>query len=170
MACIWREKNWMRTLANDAGKPLITATDGIIPLILEKDGEQINDPHAWFTPQNAAVYVNNITRALVKYDETNRAAYISRAKLLLASLKVLDGWIRSEVSVIPPENRVLVTNHDAFQYFAKEYGFKNTSPIGWSTGSEVGGGVTPKRRERVVNSIREMNVRSIFLKQLSTRN
>jgi manganese/iron transport system substrate-binding protein len=56
----------------------------------------------------------------------------------------------------------LVTNHDAFQYFAKEYGFTNTAPIGWSTGSEVGGGVTPKRREQVVNSIKEMNVKAIF--------
>lgn len=155
-------KNWMKTLAEDAGKPLITATDGIIPLIMDKDGTKVNDPHAWFTPRNAAVYVNNIAKALVKHDPDNRASYISRAKLLLASLKSLDGWIRSEVSVIPPEKRVLVTNHDAFQYFATEYGFINTAPIGWSTGSEVGGGVTPQRREMVVNSIREMNVRSIF--------
>jgi len=155
-------KNWMQTLAKDAGKPLITATDGIKPLVMEEYGEKVNDPHAWFSPTNAAVYVNNITKALVKYDPKNKASYTSRAKLLLAQLKALDGWIRSEVSVIPPKSRVLVTNHDAFQYFAKEYGFINTAPIGWSTGNEVGGGVTPKRREMVVKSIKEMNVKAIF--------
>jgi len=155
-------KNWMKTLAADAGKPLITATDGIKPLIMEKEGTKINDPHAWFTPRNAAVYANNITRALIKLDKANAHSYIARAKLYLAQLKALDGWIRSEVSIIPPEKRVLVSNHDAFQYFSKEYGFVNTAPIGWSTGSEVGGGVTPKRRQAVVDSIKNMNVRSIF--------
>lgn len=155
-------KNWMKTLADDAGKPLVTATDGIIPLILDDAGTKINDPHAWFTPKNAAVYANNIARALIKHDPENADIYKSRLKLYLAQLRALDGWIRSEVSVIPPEKRVLVTNHDAFQYFSKEYGFKNTAPIGWSTGNEVGGGVTPERREQVVNSIKDMNVKSIF--------
>ncbi|PLX68742.1 MAG: ABC transporter substrate-binding protein [Denitrovibrio sp.] len=155
-------KNWMRTLANDAGKTLVTATSGLRPLIMEKDGMKVNDPHAWFTPQNAAVYLNNITRALIKLDPANKHNYVARAKLYLANLKALDGWIRSEVSTIPPEKRVLVSNHDAFQYFAKAYGFINTAPIGWSTGSEVGGGVTPKRREEVINSIKQMNVKAIF--------
>ncbi len=157
-------KNWMKTLAADAGKPLVTATDGVKPLIMDKDGMKVNDPHAWFTPpKNAAIYVNNITRALIKLDPDNKHNYTARAKLYMANLKALDGWIRSEVSAIPPEKRVLVTNHDAFQYFAKEYGFINTAPpIGWSTGSEVGGGVTPKRREQVINSIRQMGVQAIF--------
>lgn len=155
-------KNWMKNLAEDAGKPLITATDGIKPLVMDSEGTKVNDPHAWFTPANAAVYTNNITRALIQIDPENKDNYIARAKIYLAQLKALDGWIRSEVSIIPPENRILISNHDAFQYFAKAYGFTNTAPIGWSTGSEVGGGVTPKRREMVVNSIKDMKVKSIF--------
>ncbi|ADD68904.1 periplasmic solute binding protein [Denitrovibrio acetiphilus DSM 12809] len=156
-------KNWMKTLANDAGKPLVTATDGIKPLIMELGGMEVHDPHAWFTPRNAAVYVNNITKALIELAPEYKNNFTARAKLYLANLKALDGWIRSEVAIIPPEKRVLVTNHDAFQYFAAEYGFVNTSPIGWSTGSEIGGGVTPQRREAVVSAIKMMNVRSIFV-------
>ncbi len=155
-------KNWMKNLAADAKKPLVTASDGIVPLILEAHGEKINDPHAWFTPQNAAVYVNNITRALIRIDPEKKENFVMRAKLYLAQLRALDGWIKKEVSVIPPDRRVLVTNHDAFNYFAKEYGFVNTAPTGWSTGSEVGGGVTPERREKAVRSIKEMRVRTIF--------
>ncbi|MGE4319794.1 MAG: metal ABC transporter solute-binding protein, Zn/Mn family [Deferribacterales bacterium] len=155
-------KNWMKNLAADAKKPLVTASDGIVPLTLEAHGEKINDPHAWFTPQNAAVYVNNITRALIHIEPDKKDNFVMRAKLYLAQLRALDGWIKKEVSVIPPDRRVLVTNHDAFNYFAAAYGFVNTAPIGWSTGSEVGGGVTPERREKAVRSIKEMGVRTIF--------
>lgn len=156
-------KNWMKSLAMDAKKPIITATDGIKPLTLETGGEKINDPHSWFTPANAAVYVNNITRALIKLSPEHKDNFIMRSKLYLAELRALDSWIRKEVSVIPPAKRILVTNHDAFGYFAHEYGFVNTAPVGWSTGGEVGGGVTPQRREAAVNSIRQHNVRTIFV-------
>ncbi|MGE4267328.1 MAG: metal ABC transporter solute-binding protein, Zn/Mn family [Deferribacterales bacterium] len=156
-------KNWMRSLAIDAKKPIITATDGIQPLTLETGGEKIKDPHSWFTPANAAVYVNNITRALIKLSPEHKDNFIMRAKLYLAQLRALDSWIRKEVSVIPPARRILVTNHDAFGYFAHEYGFVNTAPVGWSTGGEVGGGVTPQRREAAVNSIRQHNVKTIFV-------
>jgi len=155
-------KNWMQNMADDANKPLITATKNIKPLVMEEYGEKVNDPHAWFTPKNAAVYVNNITKGLIKIAPEFETSFKARAKLYLAELKALDNWIRREVSVIPPKNRILVTNHDAFQYFSKEYGFVNTAPIGWSTGNEVGGGVTPKRREKVINSIKDMDVKSIF--------
>jgi manganese/iron transport system substrate-binding protein len=154
-------KNWMRTLAGDAGKPVVTVTENL-PLTLEGEGGGTHDPHAWFSPRNAAAYVNSITKALISLEPDKKDKFISRAKLYLQQLKTLDNWIRSEVAAIPPEKRVMVTNHDAFQYFAHEYGFVNTSPVGWSTGSETGGGVTPKRREEVVNSIRSMNVPAIF--------
>jgi len=156
-------KNWMRSLAVDSKKTLITATDGIKPLILETGGEKINDPHSWFTPANAAVYVNNITRGLIGIAPEHKDNFIMRAKLYLSELRALDSWIRREVAAIPPQKRILVTNHDAFGYFAKEYGFVNTAPVGWSTGGEVGGGVTPQRREAAVSSIRQHNVKTIFV-------
>jgi len=156
-------KNWMRSLAVDSRKPLITATDGIKPLILETGGEKINDPHSWFTPANAAVYVNNITRGLIGIAPEHKDNFVMRAKLYLSELRALDSWIRREVAAIPPQKRILVTNHDAFGYFAKEYGFVNTAPVGWSTGGEVGGGVTPQRREAAVSSIRQHNVKTIFV-------
>jgi manganese/iron transport system substrate-binding protein len=59
-------KSWMATLARDGGKPLVTATDGIQPLLLESSGDKISDPHAWLVPRNAAVYVNNIADALIR--------------------------------------------------------------------------------------------------------
>lgn len=155
--------NWMGTLAKDAGKPIVICTEGIKPLILSKGGEEISDPHSWFTPANAAVYVRNIQRALAQYDPDHKAEFEARAELYLQQLRTLDAWIRKQFHPMPAEQRILVTSHDAFNYFATEYGFRNLAPVGWSTGGEVGGGMTPARRAEVVDSIRKYGVKAIFV-------
>jgi len=162
-------KNWMLTLAKDAGKPIVTCTRGIQPIAVEEEGEAISDPHAWFAPRNVAVYVNNIVRALSDIDPAGAESYRSRAKLFLQQLRVLDAWAREEVAKIPPKRRVLVTTHDAFNYFCREYKFNadqdflSIAPVGWSTGSEVGAGMTPERRKTVMNSIRDAGAPAIFV-------
>lgn len=162
-------KNWMAVLARDAGKPLVTCTDGIRPLELEQEGEKILDPHAWFSPKNAAVYVNNITRAISELDPDHFDDYQARAKLYLEQLRVLDIWIREQVNKIVPQKRILVTSHDAFNYFCREYRFNaqhnylSLAPVGWSTGSEVGAGITPHRLKNVIDSIRNYQAPAVFL-------
>ena len=156
-------KNWMDTLARDAGRPIVTATEGVKPLVLEDRGTKVNDPHAWFSPRNAAVYVNNITGAVSKLVPAKKRRFESRAKLYLQQLRVLDSWIREQFNPIPPARRILVTSHDAFNYFAGQYGFKNRAPVGWSTGSEVGAGMTPERRRLVIESIQKFGVKAVFV-------
>lgn len=156
-------KNWMATLAKDAGKPVITCAEGIEPIELEEEGKKIVDPHAWFSPKNAAVYVNNIFKGVSSLDPERKSQYEARAKLYLQQLRVLDAWIKAQVSAIPPARRVLVTSHDAFNYFAHAYGFKHRAPVGWSTGSEMGAGMTPERRRLVIKSIRDMGVKAVFV-------
>ncbi|MEZ4524844.1 MAG: zinc ABC transporter substrate-binding protein [Desulfobacterales bacterium] len=162
-------KNWMANLAADAGKPLITCTEGIEPIAFESSGEKIADPHAWFSPRNAAVYVNNILRALIEADPSGRRHYEAGTRLFLQQLRVLDAWIREQVSRIPPDRRVLVTSHDAFNYFCREYRFNaahdylSLAPVGWSTGSEVGAGMTPERRKTVTDSIRSYRAPAVFV-------
>jgi manganese/iron transport system substrate-binding protein len=127
------------------------------------------DPHAWFSPRNAATYVNNILAALSRLDPAGKAQYRARAKLFLQQLRVLDAWIREQVNQIPPERRLLVTSHDAFNYFCREYKFNprndflSLAPVGWSTGSEVGAGMTPERRRMVVNSVRDFGAPAVFV-------
>ncbi len=162
-------KSWMAALAGDAGKPLITTTDGITMLSIEEGGEEIPDPHAWFSPRNAAVYVNNIVAGLSRLDPDHTSDYEARAILFLQQLRVLDSWIREQIAKIPIERRILVTTHDAFNYFTSEYrlnasnNFLSIAPVGWSTGAEVGAGITPERRRVVVNSIRESGAPAIFV-------
>lgn len=156
-------KDWMGTLAKDAGKPIITCTNGMAPLQLEVGGEMVSDPHAWFSPRNAAVYVNNIVKGIVKMDPAGKEQYLARAKLFLQQLRVLDAWIKEQFNAIPPPQRILVTSHDAFNYLAKEYAFQNRAPVGWSTGSEVGAGMTPERFKTVVESIKKFGVKAVFV-------
>ena len=162
-------KNWMATLAGDAGKPIITTTTGIKPLAISSGGEMIADPHAWFTPKNVAVYVNNIVRGLNQFDPAGKEEYEARASLYLQQLRVLDSWVRQQVNRIPTQQRILVTTHDAFNYFCTEFKFNannnflSIAPVGWSTGAEVGGGMTPERRRKVVQSIKESGAKALFV-------
>lgn len=162
-------KNWMATLAKDAGKPIVTTTVGIKPLSITEYGETVADPHAWFSPKNVAVYVNNIVKGLIQIDPDGKADFEARAKLFLQQLRVLDAWVREQVNRIPTQRRILVTTHDAFNYFCTEYRFNannnflSIAPVGWSTGSEVGGGMTPERRKMVVQSIKESGAPALFV-------
>ena len=162
-------KNWMATLSSDAGKPIITTTEGIKPLAIDTDGEMVADPHAWFSPKNVAVYVNNIVKGFIELDPAGKEQYEARAQLFLQQLRVLDSWIRQQVNRIPTQRRILVTTHDAFNYFCTEFKFNannnflSIAPVGWSTGAEVGGGMTPERRRMVVKSIKESGAPAIFV-------
>lgn len=162
-------KNWMAALARDARKQLVTVTRGLAPLTMGSKGENVPDPHAWFSTTNAALYVSNIVQALERLDPPHAAEYRSRGTLYLQQLRVLDAWIREQVNAIPPQRRILVTTHDAFNYFCREYRFNpnnnylSIAPVGWSTGSEVGAGMTPARYRQVVDSIRNARTRAIFV-------
>lgn len=154
----------MRKLAKDARKPITSCVKGVVPLKLVSDGDKpVLDPHAWFSPKNAAIYVGNIVDAVSELDPEHRAEYEARAALYRAQLRTLHLWIVRECNRVPLKRRQLVTSHDAFNYFCREYGFTAAAPAGWSTGQEAGGGVTPQRRRAAVESIRKFGVKSIFV-------
>lgn len=155
---------WMEKLAANAGKPLVTCVEGIAPLELEEaEGHRVKDPHAWFSPRNAAVYVRNIQLGLAQVAPQHRDEFAARSELYANQLRVLHAWIQKHVNQIPVEKRVLVTSHDAFNYFCQAYRFRSAAPVGWSTGAEVGGGLTAARRQETVKSIRSFGVPAIFV-------
>lgn len=104
----------------DGQRTLIEASAGISP---RKNAQGI-DPHMWLDPNLVIQYVGNIRDALIQVDPTGEAAYKSNADAYTAALKKLDAWIVEQVDQIPAEKRLLVTNHEAFGYFADRYGFK----------------------------------------------
>jgi manganese/iron transport system substrate-binding protein len=155
-------KDWMRRLADDAGKTIVSCVTGVKPYELEEKGGKVEDPHAWFTPSNAAQYVRNILSAVSKLDAANQGEYEMRAELYLRQLRALDLWITKQVSQVPKQKRILVTSHDAFNYFCNAYGFRAAAPLGWST-KDFGGGLKAERRQEVIESIRSFGVKAIFV-------
>ncbi len=154
---------WMKTLARDAGKPLVSCVTGIKPIELEDKGQKFPDPHTWFSPKNAAIYVRNIRDAVTQLDPAHAEQYAARTDLYLEQLRTLHNWIVEKCNALPANRRVLVTSHDAFNYFCRDFGFKSAAPAGWSTGQEIGGGVTTERRKETVDSIKSFGVKAIFV-------
>ena len=87
------------------------------------------DPHMWLTVPNAMVYVRNIANGLVAADPDNASAYREREEAYLAELQALDEEVRATIAGIPRERRVLIVYHDAFQYFAAEYGLELAAAV-----------------------------------------
>lgn len=90
---------------------------------LEKEGS-LPDPHIWMTPAHAIVMVRNIAQALSQLDPTNAKAYEANAQTYVARLTELDEWVKTQIEQIPTAHRQMVTDHDAFGYYAERYGLE----------------------------------------------
>jgi ABC-type Zn uptake system ZnuABC Zn-binding protein ZnuA len=122
--------------------------------------EQGKDPHIWHNPQNAKIMCGDIAAALEKADPTHAAAYRANLKAYDAKLDKLDGWIKREIATIPPAQRKLVTNHDAFGYYVDHYHLTFVGSIipSFDTSAELSG----KQLDQIVARIRAQHVRAIF--------
>lgn len=105
--------------------------------LLSAGGEEM-DPHVWFDVSLWAEACTIIGDALAKADPPRAAEYQRRADKLRETLLELHEEMKSELANVPPERRVLVTAHDAFQYFGRTYGFEVRGIQGMSTESEAG--------------------------------
>ena len=119
------------------------------------------DPHFWLDPNNVIRYVENIRDGLSQADSAGATTYRANADAYIAQLKELDRWIAEQVQAIPPERRLLVTNHESFGYFADRYGFKIVGTIMPS----VSTGASPSAQQlaALVNQIKAAKVKAIFL-------
>ncbi|MCA9873598.1 MAG: zinc ABC transporter substrate-binding protein, partial [Anaerolineales bacterium] len=82
------------------------------------------DPHTWFAVPNVEQWTRNVEQLLSELDPAHQETYAANAAAYLAQLAALQTDILAQVATIPPEKRVLVTNHESLGYFADEYGFE----------------------------------------------
>lgn len=154
------------TLEANAKGVVIHASEGIEVLAFEgeeHEGEEHEggDPHTWTDPNNVIVWTENIAAALADADPSNAATYRANADAYIASLRELDGWIRSEVEQIPAERRKLVADHLAFGYFAEEYGFEQIGALVGSFSTNA----APSAQELAAleDTIKAQNVTAVFV-------
>ena len=154
-------EGWLPRLVQSSGSKaqVITASAGIAPLKLGSAA----DPHGWQSVPNAKIYVADIANALAAADPDDAEFFRAQAKAYLEKLETLDREVREAVAKIPQERRKVISTHDAFGYFAAEYGVQFIAPLGVSTETE------PSARDiaTIIGQIKAQKIQAVFLENIS---
>jgi len=161
-------EGWLQDVLANAGgeRTVINASQGLASGATgdqpsgEKNAQEV-DPHFWLDPSLAIHYVENIRDGLSQADPAGSDTYSRNAAAYIAQLKELDVWIQAQVQQIPPERRLLVTNHESFGYFAERYGFKVVGAVIPSTSTEAS--PSAEQLAQLVEAIRATGAPAIFL-------
>lgn len=118
----------------------VAVTDGIDRSLLIAPPEFAGnyDPHVWFDVKLWMKAAETVRDALTDLDPRHADLYRTNTQRYLAELSDLHRYVESQAARLPPEKRVLVTAHDAFNYFGRAYGFEVRGLQGISTSVEAG--------------------------------
>jgi manganese transport system substrate-binding protein len=137
----------------------ITLSEGVQPIYIAEDAYQGKpNPHAWMSPQNALIYVENIRKTLGNLDPANAATYDANAVKYSKQIKAIDAKLKQAISAIPPDKRYIVSCEGAFSYIARDYGLKEVYL--WPVNAEQQ--ATPKQVERVINTVKANQIPAVF--------
>lgn len=148
-------------------QPLLENAGGKEHLIDVSTGERLlsnedgTDPHLWLDPNNVIAYTENIREGLKQFDPDGAEIYDTNASAYIDKLTELDAWINGQVAQIEPQRRVLVTNHEAFGYFADRYGFRVVGAIIPSYSSDAS--PSAQQMADLIEQIKVHQVPAIFL-------
>lgn len=152
---LWFER-FFRNL-NDV--PSVVVSEGVEPMsISEGPYNGKPNPHAWMSPKNALIYVDNIRDAFIEHDPANAEVYEQNAQAYKRKIEADIAPIRDKLARIPEGKRWLVTSEGAFSYLARDFGLKELYL--WPINADQQG--TPQQVRRVIDSIREHDIPTIF--------
>lgn len=157
--------SWMGKVVSESGsRAKVVDLGKSVPVKLpgESAGDEASryDPHWWHNPQNAEAAVRKIRDAMITADPAHKTVYEKNAAAYLEKLKKLDADIRACMKKVPERKRKLVTDHDAFNYFARRYGIKVVGAVipSQSVQAQPSAGET----SRLVSLIRREHVKAVF--------
>ena len=153
-------EGWLNELVENSGTDadIVTVTDGIKP-IESLMYENAADPHAWMDVSQVITYVKNIRDALIKLLPDNSDQIEENYQAYKLKLVELDRYIKMQIQTIPESKRILITSHDAFQYYGRRYGIQLESILGTSTDADV----QTSDIMRLNKVIRESKVPAVFI-------
>lgn len=122
-------------------------------------GQYTYDPHVWFDVTLWQLTVDRVRDALSRVDPAGSAYYQASAAAYRQRLAQLDAFIRQQIALVPPQQRVLITAHDAFSYLGRRYGLEVRGLQGISTVSEAGA----RDVQELVEFIVQRRIRAIFV-------
>lgn len=155
---------WLARLIDSSEAPgtRLDASSGVLPLMLDEDGQQVADPHAWQNLANAEIYVQNIAKALIQADPDNAAHYSAGRDAYLAQIRSLLTEAKTGLGQLPPAQRTIITSHDAFAYLGQAYGLKFVAPQGLSTADEPSAADVAA----LIRQIRADGVKAVFVENI----
>jgi len=146
-------------LAGLGNVPSVVVSDGVEPIGIGTGpyaGKP--NPHAWMSPTDALVYVDNIRRALGEADPANAAIYDSNAAAYAEAITATVEPIRDRLAAVPEDRRWLATSEGAFSYLARDFGLKEL--FLWPINADQQG--TPQQVRQMIDTIRANPVPAIF--------
>ena len=152
-----------------ARRPVIAVAEGLPRdvLIAHDDYADAHDPHVWMDPKLWQQVVRRLRDALIEVHPAGEATFRANAERYLAELRELEGYAANVLASVPPDDRVLLTSHDAFNYFGAAYGFEVIGIQGISTESEAG----LKRIAELVDLLVARDIGAVFVEtSVSDRN
>jgi zinc transport system substrate-binding protein len=157
-------EHWIDSIHTSSYQGIIIDTsDGILIDHTDDDDDHGSlDPHIWLNPVYAQLQVKTIANALSISDPTNKNYYQSNAKLYIKELDLLDSKIRNDLSSCKTD---FVTFHNAFSYFAKEYGLTQHTII---SSNDSHGEVTPQTLENIISTAKKYDIKVIFAEESSS--
>ena len=153
-------ERWADRFYNSLPKvPRVTLSEGFQPIDIAEDTYKGKpNPHAWMSPQNAVIYVENIRKSLGKLDPANAATYDRNAKAYSEQIKAIDLKLKTAIAAIPPDRRYIVSCEGAFSYIARDYGLKEVYL--WAVNAEQQ--ATPKQVEKTIDTVKENRIPTVF--------
>ena len=145
---------------------ILVASQGIPlrSLPSEKDHAHANtDPHAWQDPRNVIIYVKNIAKSLSNADPAGIDSYQKNSDAYIRELEMLDQFAQEQFAKLRQNQRLVITSHDAFGYFAARYALRFLAPQGMSTESEP----SAKAVAQLIRQIQQNKIRAVFLENMS---
>ncbi len=152
-----------------AGKKVHAVTELLDPSYLLEPAEFQGhyDPHVWMDPTAWSKTVQVIQNKLAELDPKNASLYKNNATQYMQRLEELDAYSMKVLDSVPKTSRVLVTAHDAFNYFGRRYNFEVVGIQGISTESEAG----VQDIERIVKLLVDRKIKAVFVEStVSQRN
>ncbi len=148
-----------RFFQNLTDVPGVVISEGVEPMgISEGPYTGKPNPHAWMSPSNALIYVDNIRDAFVKYDPNNAEIYKANAEAYKRQISDAIAPIRAKLEAIPVEKRWLVSSEGAFSYLARDFGLKELYL--WPINADQQG--TPQQVRKVIDAVKANGITVVF--------
>ena len=139
--------------------PSVVLSDGITVINIASSAYQGKpNPHAWMSPKNGLIYIENIRKAFVTLEPQSAAVFNANAKRYSDALKAIDSRLRTRLSALPANRRVLVTCEGAFSYATRDYGLQEVYL--WPVNADEQG--TPRQIQAAIDAVRKNKVPAVF--------